>query len=130
MNKSDKEKPRIDFDYWSELHKKDPEKFEKERSEMIEMEIQRMVSYGNLSKKKETRLRGLQWNIDRVHEKYVDNPMGGCVRISAMMSDSVYGEHGLLDTIKSLLNLVNFNIKPVYAPTPTKDNVVPFKKDI
>ncbi len=69
---------RIDFDQWSQLAKRDPESFERQRSALLDACIARA------SRSHQDRLRRLQWRIDRVRDT-ASNPMAACVAISDMM---------------------------------------------
>jgi hypothetical protein len=71
----------IDFDYWLNLAQNDPERFESLRQEMLESHIRRA------SDTQQTRLRRLQWRIDRVREQ-AKSPMAACISISDMMWDT------------------------------------------
>jgi len=90
MDKFDRKAAERDFNYWSELYRRNPDEFEKKRKERMEKKIKKIVRVGNLSDRREARLRGLQWRIDMIHKRYADNPIGGCVKISLMMWDSFY----------------------------------------
>lgn len=87
--------PQIDFDDWSELAARDPEAFERRRSQVIEEFIQQAPE------SKQHRLRCLQWRVDRTRER-ASNPVSACVRISQMMWDSLAGEGGLLEALDEL----------------------------
>lgn len=87
----------FNFDYWRELAKNDPAKFEKERSAAIEEVIA-------TAPKAETRdrLRKLQWRVD-AERKISKNPMQACLKIYNMMWGKVYGDDGLLHSLNTLL---------------------------
>lgn len=84
----------FDFSEWHTLAHSDPEAFELKRQEAIED----MIS--NLPQDRQQRLRCLQWRIDMERQRS-RNPMQSCLKLYQMMMDSVYGEHGLLETIRS-----------------------------
>jgi len=87
----------FNFDYWCELAKNNPEKFEKERSAAIEEVI-------TAAPKAETRdrLRKLQWRVD-AERKISKDPTQACLKIYNMMWDKVYGDDGLLHSLNILL---------------------------
>jgi hypothetical protein len=72
----------IDFDYWLRLAQEDPERFESLRLETLESHINRA------SDTQQTRLRRLQWRIDRVRDT-AKTPMAACISISDMMWDTL-----------------------------------------
>ena len=71
----------IDFDYWSQLARDDPERFESLRSATLESHINKAPEA------QQNRLRCLQWRVDRMREK-AKTPMAACINISNMMWDS------------------------------------------
>ncbi len=87
----------FNFDYWCELAKNNPAKFDKERSAAIEEVIA-------TAPKAETRdrLRKLQWRVD-AERKISNNPMQACLKIYNMMWGKVYGDEGLLCSLNTLL---------------------------
>ena len=87
----------FDFDHWSQLAQDDPEGFEKLRNKTIEFHI------SQATKAHQTRLRCLQWRIDRIRET-ANSPMAACISISGMMWDSL---HQLSISYKQLDNLTN-----------------------
>lgn len=82
------------FDTWSALAKSDPQAFETARRALIEEVILSAPS------KLQPRLRGLQWQIDRLRELH--HPMGACVKISNLMWRQVVGENGLVANVQRL----------------------------
>ncbi|HAT68705.1 MAG: hypothetical protein A2481_00170 [Candidatus Yonathbacteria bacterium RIFOXYC2_FULL_47_9] len=76
------------FNYWSNLAKTDPERFEKERKEAIEAVILEAPEHLH------QRLRGLQWQIDMERSRASD-PLSACVRLNKMMVDYVFSDEGL-----------------------------------
>lgn len=87
----------FNFDYWCELAKNDPEKFEKERSAAVE----EVIAAAPKAKTRD-RLRKLQWRVD-AERKISKNPTQACLKIYNMMWDKVYGDDGLLYSLNTLL---------------------------
>ena len=85
-----------DFEYWAALAKSDPERFEAERKEAVEQELQKLPAG------RQERLRRLQWKIDEIRKLFPNNPLGACIRIHTMMLDRAYGNNGLTDSIAVL----------------------------
>jgi hypothetical protein len=73
----------VDFDEMLALAKTDPVSFEAKREEYIESFL------SNLPADKQTRLRGLQWQIDQTRQ-LARTPMASCIAISNMMWDSLH----------------------------------------
>ena len=82
------------FEHWSALAKSDPQAFETARRELIESVI--LSAPTDI----QPRLRGLQWQIDRLRELH--HPLGACVKISSLMWHQVVGENGLLANVQRL----------------------------
>lgn len=85
-------KSEFSFDDWKHLASTDPEAFEKERERLIRKTISKAPANYR------TRLLRLQWRVDMERKRHT-NPMSSCVRLSKMMLDSVYGEHGLVSAL-------------------------------
>ena len=85
----------FDFEEWAVLAKTDPEAFEAKR----QMEIEKLIA--SASPSTQTRLRGLQWQID-AERRRAGTPLSACVRVFNQMWESVYGEGGLLDALNSM----------------------------
>ncbi|MGB3223556.1 MAG: DUF3135 domain-containing protein [Desulforhopalus sp.] len=81
-----------DWEKWVELARKDPEKFEKERTAAIENLIM------SQPERHRHRSRQLQWKIDAVR-KTSPNALYSCIRIYDMLMDSFYGPKGLVESI-------------------------------
>ena len=107
--------PQFDFNAWSELAARDPEAFERRRSEVIEDFIRRAPE------DRQERLRRLQWRIDRTRER-AGNPVAACVRLSQMMWDSLAGDGGLLEALDELRGVP----RPPRRP-PRRADVVAFR---
>ncbi len=75
-------KLHIDFDEMLALAKTDPATFEAKRAEYIESFLT------SVPVEKQTRLRGLQWQIDQTRQ-LARTPMASCIAISSMMWDSL-----------------------------------------
>lgn len=86
---------RFDFDDWAELARNQPELFERRRKATLEAAI--AAHRGNRS----TRLRRLQWRIDRERERAA-NPLDACVRLHRMMWRSFAGPGGLAQRLKAM----------------------------
>ena len=97
-------KPEFAFDEWKHLASTDPESFEKERERLIRKTISNAPSIYR------SRLLRLQWRVDMERKRH-SNPMSSCVRISKMMLDSVYGEHGLVSALNGT-NQARSSVKP------------------
>lgn len=85
----------FDFDYWSQLAKNEPAKFEGRRRAAINQTIASSPFY--LKK----RLQGLQWRID-MEIRRSKNPMDSCLRLNRMMLDTVYAGEGLIQSVRKL----------------------------
>ncbi len=68
----------FDFDYWAELHKESPEKFEKLRTKLIETTID------NMPEKLKRRGKGLAFRMNAIREKS-NNPIQSCIESTNMM---------------------------------------------
>jgi hypothetical protein len=79
------------FEFWAGLAAQDPASFEQARCQLIEHLI------ASASVAAQPRLRGLQWQVDRLRE--VHSPLSACVRISGMMWERLLGSNGLLDAV-------------------------------
>jgi Protein of unknown function (DUF3135) len=71
----------FNFDEWAELYRTDQAAFEARRQE----EIERLIN--SSSEPARARLKGLQFRID-MERRRAKTPLGGCIRISAMMWES------------------------------------------
>ena len=70
-----------DFDYWMELHKTNPERFNQEREEMAKNFISSVPLNNQFA------LTGLQVKINRV-VRTSGTPINACITISHLMWDS------------------------------------------
>ncbi len=85
----------VDFDAWSALATSDPHRFEQQRTNLINEVI------GFASKKRQQRLRCLQWRIDNIR-KTSSTPLAACIKLSNMMHESVWGRGGLQEKLYML----------------------------
>lgn len=114
-----KESLHIDFTEWAELATSDPEAFEEKREEAVESFIRSVPT-----ESRRRRLRHLQWQIDGIRHRS-QSPLGACIKITNMMWDSVYGEGGLLDTLKG--NIPFEKQAVAVSDTVSVSNVLPFR---
>ena len=85
-------KNAFDFDAWKLLAESDREAFERQRSQLLQAEI------NAASATNRPRLRALQWRIDMVRRRY-KHPVAATSKLFAMLCDQVYGANGFLDTL-------------------------------
>lgn len=111
----------FDFDAWSALARADPKAFEAARRRAVDARIQRAP------KARRRRLRGLQFRIDMERIR-AHTPMGGCVRLSTMMWDSVLGEDGLYDQLRVLADFIETGERPAHPVRPPA-RILPFPAD-
>lgn len=86
-----------DFNRWSRLAGEDPEAFDRARIEAIEAVI------AQAPEELRPRLRALQCRID-LERRRAGNPLGACVRISAMMWDRFHHLRQALDDLRAPLS--------------------------
>jgi hypothetical protein len=113
----------FDFDEWSALAKADPAAFEQKRLDLIEEFL------ASLPLHDQKRLRGLQFRID-MERRRARTPMAACLKLSAMMWDSLMGSRGLKNALDSLLGTA---LSPALQPAPAQPSVrnahiLPFRK--
>ncbi len=85
----------FNFDEWVDLARDDVNAFEQRRMACIEAMIARV------SEPNQSRLRCLQWRIEMERQR-TRTPLQACLRLSAMMWDSLLddsGLHGALDNL-------------------------------
>lgn len=85
----------FEFEQWAELAVADPQGFEAARARVLESLIESAPAASR------RRLRGLQWQVDRIREQ-ASNPMSSCLRISELMWDKVLGSDGLVEHVEQL----------------------------
>ncbi len=93
----DKDTAHYDFDHWRQLAEQDPAAFEALRRRILDEAISAAPG------RRQERLRRLQWRIDQTR-RTAANPLAACLRISAMMWESVSGPQGLVRTMNLLAN--------------------------
>lgn len=71
-----------DFEYWSRLAARDPERFEQERAAMLQEYIRQMPE------EQQQRLHKTQWKIDQVRS-LAKNPVDSLNRVSKLMWDEL-----------------------------------------
>lgn len=97
------------FDFWAHLAADDPASFEEARRLLLESLIE------SAPPEHRHRLRGLQWRVDQIRARAPD-ALGACAKISNMMWDSVLGQDGLVDRLKSFAADDPATATPVAAP--------------
>ncbi len=85
----------FDFEQWSTLAKKEPQRFEELRQQAIDK-----ILHSSPEKLKK-RMQGLQWQIDQIRNTS-KTPISACIKISSMMWENVLGEEGLVESIEKL----------------------------
>ncbi len=85
----------FDFDEWATLARTDPAGFEARRFALIENYLRQFPPPG------QHRLRGLQFRID-MERRRARTPMAACLKLSAMMWDSLLGSRGLKSALEQL----------------------------
>lgn len=103
-----------DFDELKCLAERDPDAFEKLRSELVEDLIR------NSSPNNQRRLRGLQFSTD-ARRRLASNPMKALLDIQAMMHVSLY-------QLSQALQALSEQSTPEKVRAPQVDNVVPFSR--
>lgn len=108
----------FDFDEWATLARNDPAAFEARRFALIEEFLRQFPPPD------QRRLRGLQFRID-MERRRARTPMAACLRLSAMMWDSLLGSHGLKHALDALARYPDFT-----PPTPQRRpaRILPFRK--
>lgn len=108
------------------LARTDPSAFEARRLALIEDYL------GQFPPLEQRRLRGLQFRID-MERRRAHTPMAACIRLSAMMWDSLLGSQGLKPALDRLLTAEPSN-RPVQLPASTRRTaparVLPFRKAV
>ncbi len=84
------------FKYWSELAVQDPDRFERERREVIGEAI------SAAPEDKRERLLRLQWRIDTERAR-ASNPLSACIRLNRMLFESFYAKNGFANTLQASL---------------------------
>lgn len=81
--------PNEEFEYWSNLFRTDPVRFESERL----IEIEKVILSAN--PKNQQALRQLQWVIDGERGR-AKNPIDAMIRLNKMMWKQFYSEKGFV----------------------------------
>jgi hypothetical protein len=109
----------FDFDEWATLARTDPEAFEARRLALIEDYL------GQFPSPEQQRLRGLQFRID-MERRRARTPMAACLRLSAMMWDSLLGRHGLKHALDALCAQPGDASPSTPRAAPNMGRVIPF----
>lgn len=112
----------FDFDEWARLARTDPFAFEARRLAIIESYLRQFPPPD------QRRLRGLQFRID-MERRRARTPMAACLRLSAMMWDSLLGAHGLRNALEQPrgLHCTPTAARPATART-TSARILPFRR--
>ncbi|MEW6313461.1 MAG: DUF3135 domain-containing protein [Pseudomonadota bacterium] len=105
----------FNFDSLSKLAREDSEAFERKAQALVEQ----LITSAPPARQK--RLRGLQFRINMERQRST-SPLGACVRINAMMWESV----GELRT--ALHDLANYAKKPLPEKPQVAAKVLPFSR--
>jgi hypothetical protein len=115
-----KASPQFDFDEWANLARTDALAFERRRHRMLQSVIEQA------GPDHQRRLRGLQFQVD-MERRRARTPLQACMRISAMMWDSVLARNGLRQALESLQDSL---LQPSLPPAPTaagpSAQIIPF----
>ncbi len=84
------------FDELLTLAQNDPEALEALRQKHVDLII------NNADPSHQTRLRGLQFQIDAQRQIHTDSPMGSCMKISKMMHESFAELRGWMNQVSGL----------------------------
>lgn len=105
----------FDFDRWRELAVNDPQAFEAERTRLIEQAI------CAAPERNRERLRKLQWKLDQIR-RTSRTPLAAALRMHQLLSQSVWGERGLLEHLRWLQT----GIRPQQPESDAR--VLPFRR--
>jgi hypothetical protein len=111
----------FDFDEWSQLAMSDPTAFETRRLALIEAHLRRFPP------RPQRRLRGLQFRID-MERRRARTPMAACLKLSAMMWDSLLGRRGLKTALDTLLDYTNPRSADARRRPACTARILPFRK--
>ena len=111
----------FDFDEWSRLAKTDPAAFETRRLALIEAYLHRFPP------QPQRRLRGVQFRID-MERRRARTPMAGCLKLSAMMWESLLGDRGLKAALDSLLGYTQPQSLAAQRDSAASARILPFRK--
>ena len=113
----------FDFDEWARLARTDPFAFEARRLAIIEAFLRQFPPPD------QRRLRGLQFRID-MERRRARTPMAACLRLSAMMWDSLLGTYGLKNALEQFLGQLHAQ-SPVARPAAARTasaRILPFRR--
>jgi len=85
--------PPFDFDAWAALAREDPQRFEKQRSRVLEAAIR------GAPPDKQPQLRRTQWKLDQIRRSSA-TPLAACLRMQQLLWEHVAGEDGLLERLQ------------------------------
>ena len=109
---------RFDFDRWATLARDDPEAFEAARRARLEALI------ACAAPTRRARLRGLQFRVD-MERRRASNPLAACIRIQALMWDSLLGPDGLYARVGNLGDCGRLRLVAKESP-PRCATIIPF----
>lgn len=114
--------PNEEFEYWSNLAKTDPLRFETERQTVIEEVI------SSAPAKRQQELRQLQWRIDMERRK-AKNPTDAMIRLQKMMWRHFYADNGFIFAVRQLQKVCHHAEKLIASSIQKNAEIIPFKKD-
>ena len=113
----------FDFDEWSQLAKTDPAAFETRRLALIEAYLHRFPPLP------QRRLRGVQFRID-MERRRARTPLAACLKLSAMMWESLLGQHGLKTALDTLLDYTSPRSALARRQSACSARILPFRKPV
>lgn len=87
--------PPFDFDAWAALAREDPQRFEKQRSRVLEAAIR------GAPPDKQPQLRRTQWKLDQIRRSSA-TPLAACLQMQRLLWENVAGKDGLLERLQCL----------------------------
>lgn len=121
-NDADYNDPNMFFEYWSNLAKIDPKRFESERI----AEIEKVISQASVGQQQE--LRQLQWSIDGERRR-AKNPIDAMIRLNKMMWKQVHAPNGFFSLIDHFNTLRKCLIEIGESVSKRDAVVISLKKD-
>lgn len=109
----------LNFDFWSDMARMNPDSFEVIRALVINEFID------SLPLAKQEQLHRLQWRIDQ-ERRLARTPMAACLSISRMMWDAVLSDDGMLDRMQELSGLLQNRPKFSSKPGRKPGRILPF----
>lgn len=110
------------FEYWSNLYKTDPERFEAERK----TEIEKVITSAPLERQQ--MLHQLQWTIDGERRK-AKNPIDGMIRLNKMMWRQLRAKNGFFSLVGHFSRLSKCLVELGEDLQKKDATVLTFKKD-